>query len=196
MARLMERFSDTPARPVGVQSVPHGTDSQLAVGARAPMFSLPDADMEMFDLADALNRHNVVLYFYQRDGMPSSLRQAIAFSDHESEFLDCDAEVIGVSLDDCLRHAHFRDEHGLSMRLLSDEDAEACRLYGVWQQQEIGGVPKASVQRTTFIIGRDGVIHHVLHDAGTREHLAEVLQLLKKLTRSNHGDRQKYRRNA
>ena len=196
MARLMATANHAPLHAVSVQSVLHGTDSQLGPGAKAPLFTLPDADMEMFDLSEALSRHNVVLYFYPRDGMPSSLRQAIAFSDHESEFADCDAEVVCVSLDDCLRHADFRDEHGLSMRLLSDEDAEACRLYGVWQQQEIGGVPKASVQRTTFIIGRDGVIHHVLHDAGTREHLAEVLQLLKELTRSNNGDRQKYRRHA
>ncbi|MFT3733596.1 MAG: peroxiredoxin [Rhodocyclaceae bacterium] len=179
-----------------VQSATHGLVAELTTGSPAPLFSLPDADMEMFDLREALSRHNVVLYFYPRDGMPSSTQQSILYSDHESEFTDCDAEVVGVSLDDCLRHADFRDEHGLSMRLLSDEDAEACRLYGVWHQQEIGGVPKASVQRKTFIIRRDGVIHRVFQDVGSREHLAAVLQSLKELTRSEHGNRQEHRRNA
>lgn len=197
MARLMQLDATHSQRTLSsVQSGSHDRGRDLAPGAPAPLFTLPDADMEMFDLQEALSRHNVVLYFYPRDGMPSSTQQSILYSDHEAEFADCDAEVVGVSLDDCLRHADFRDEHGLSMRLLSDEDAEACRLYGVWQQQEIGGVPKASVQRKTFIIGRDGVIHRVFQDAGSREHLAAVLQSLKELTRSEHGDRQKHRRNA
>lgn len=196
MPRLAENGLNPQIGLVSVQSAVQEADTSLVPGAQAPLFSLPDADMEMFHLADALARHNVVLYFYPKDSMPSSIHQAIAFSDHESEIEALDAEVIGVSLDDCLRHADFRDEHGLSLRLLSDEDAEACRLYGVWQLIESTGVPKASVKRTSFIIRRDGVIHDVLHDTGSREHLASVLQSLKELTRSNHGDRQKYRRHA
>ena len=180
-----------------------GVESGLGRGASTPapgdvaqVFSLPDADMEMFDLAKELRSHIVVLYFYPRDSMPSSIRLAIEFSDDEEAFKRCDALVVGVSLDDCLTHADFCDEHGLSVKLLSDPDAEACRLYGVWQERDMGGVSKPAVQRKTFIIGRDGLIHHVFDDVGPRDHAAQVLKLVQELARSKNGNRQEHRRHA
>ncbi|GAB4063425.1 peroxiredoxin [Uliginosibacterium sediminicola] len=197
MAWSTTEYRSIPQSPsLGVQSALQATGGMLVPGSLAPIFTLPDADMCMFDLADAISRHNVVLYFYPRNGMPSCTRQAIQYSDNESAFADCDAVMVGVSLDSCQRHAAYRDAHGLAMQLLSDEEAEVCRLYGVFEQLDVGGVPRASVQRASFIIGRDGVIHDVFHDAGAQDHLAAVLQSLKELTRSKHGDRQKYRRHA
>ena len=166
-------------------------------GQPAPLFSLPDADMEMFDLASVLGSHHVVLYFYPRDNTPGCTRQAIDFSDHDADFAQEKCVVVGVSPDDCLTHADFRDQHGLSVELLSDEDGDACRLYGVWQTGQVNGVTKRSVRRSTFIISSDGVLRHVMHDVNPRGHAAEVFQLVKQLNSRNvNGNRQEHGRHA
>lgn len=166
-------------------------------GSPAPLFSLPDADMEMFDLASVLGSHHVVLYFYPRDNTPGCTRQAIDFSDHDADFAQEKCVVVGVSPDDCLTHADFRDQHGLSVELLSDEDGDACRLYGVWQTGQVNGVTKRSVRRSTFIISSDGVLRHVMHDVNPRGHAAEVFQLVKQLNSRNvNANRQKHGRHT
>jgi len=169
----------------------------LCEGQPAPLFSLPDADMEMFDLASVLGTHHVVLYFYPRDNTPGCTSQAIDFSDHDADFAKEKCIVIGISPDDCLTHADFRDQHGLSVELLSDEDGDVCRLYGVWQSAVVDGVMKRSVRRSTFIISSDGVLRHVLHDVNPRGHAAEVFQQIKQLNSRNvNGNRQEHGRHA
>lgn len=169
----------------------------LKIGDSAPMFSLPDADMEDFDLSAERGRHHVVLYFYPRDNTPGCTLQAADFSDHEDDFTRQGCIVVGVSPDDCLTHADFRDHHGLSVRLLSDVDTEVCRLYQVWQPREVDGVKKMGVVRTTFIIDKEGVIRHTFHDVAPRGHAAAVLELVRKLESDNaNGNRQELRRNA
>lgn len=171
--------------------------ADLCEGQPAPLFSLPDADMEMFDLASVLGSHHVVLYFYPRDNTPGCTRQAIDFSDHDADFAKERCIVIGISPDDCLTHADFRDEHGLSVELLADEEGEVCKLYGVWQSEMREGVMKRGVRRSTFIISSDGVLRHVLHDVNPRGHAAEVFQLVKQLnSRKLNGNRQKHGRHA
>src|SRR5690606_720111 len=74
----------------------HPDHSILRAGQPAPLFSLPDADMESVDLAQYRNRNHVVLYFYPRDGTPGCTLQATDFSDHEEEFTRHDCVVLGV----------------------------------------------------------------------------------------------------
>ncbi len=169
----------------------------LSEGQSVPLFSLPDADMEMFDLASVLGSHHVVLYFYPRDNTPACTRQAIDFSDHDADFAKQKCIVVGISPDDCLTHAEFRDQHGLSVELLADEDGDVCKLFGVWLSGQVEGVTKRSVRRSTFIISRDGVLRHVMHDVNPRGHAAEVFQLVKQLNSRNvNGNHQKHGRHA
>lgn len=153
----------------------------LQAGDSAPPFSLPDADMAVFDLAAQRGAHHVVLYFYPRDKTPGCTQLACDFSDHEEAFGRHGCIIVGVSPDDCLTHAEFRDEQGLSVRLLSDEDREVCGLFGVLQSREVDGHLKQSVSRATFIIDKQGIIRHVLRDVSPRGHVAEVFNLVRKL---------------
>lgn len=164
-----------------IESASRQGEPMLVSGDTAPAFSLPDADMESFDLLSARGRQHVVLYFYPRDNTPGCTLQAADFSDHEDEFARCDCIIVGVSPDDCLTHAEFRDQHGLAIRLLSDTDAEVARLYDVWQAREVDGVKKMGVARTTFIIDKQGVIRHVLREVTPRGHAAAVFKLVKEL---------------
>ena len=157
----------------------------LQSGEIAPQFSLPDADMEIFDLAAVRDKYNVVLYFYPRDNTPGCTRQAAEFSDRESDFQRQKCLVVGVSPDDCLTHADFRDEHGLAVRLLADTERDVCRLYGAWQTREVDGVAKQCVVRSTFVIDRQGVVRHAMYDVNPRGHAAEVLALVKQMNQGS-----------
>ena len=153
----------------------------LQTGQSAPVFSLPDADMETFALKSLRGKQHAVLFFYPRDDTPFCTLEATAFSDHEYEFTRYGCTVLGVSRDDCMRHAEFRDKHGLSVRLLSDDEGEVSRKYGVIQMREKDGARKLCIVCSTFVIDSKGVVRHVLYDIKPRGHVAEVLQLVKKL---------------
>lgn len=159
----------------------------LQLGQAAPQFTLPDADMELFDSASLLGKQHVVLFFYPKDGTPYCTLEAIDFSDHESEFNRLGCAVIGVSRDDCLAHADFRDKHGLSIRLLSDEDGEVCRKFGVMHYREHDGHKRLCLIRSTFIIDKQGILRHALYDITAKGHAAEVFQLVKQLGHHKSG---------
>jgi peroxiredoxin Q/BCP len=151
------------------------------IGQPAPVFSLPDADMESVGLASFKGKKNVVLYFYPRDGTPGCTLQAIEFSDHDEEFARHDCVVLGVSPDDCISHAEFRDKHGLSVCLLADPEAEVCEKYGVREVKECDGVKKTCILRATFVIDKKGRLRHALYGVNPRGHAMEVLQLIKEI---------------
>lgn len=150
----------------------------LQVGQAAPAVSLPDADMEMVKLS-AFKGKKIVLYFYPKDDTPGCTIEAIDFSDHEDEFARLETVVLGVSRDDCISHAAFRDKHGLTVRLLADTEGDACAKYGVWQEKEKDGVKKMGVVRSTFLIDRRGILRHALYGVNPRGHAAEVINLIK-----------------
>ncbi|MDD5363815.1 MAG: peroxiredoxin [Gallionellaceae bacterium] len=153
----------------------------LKPGDKAPEFELPDADMEIVQLADYSNKNNVVLYFYVRDDTPGCTAEAIEFSDLEADFDGLGCVVLGVSRNDCISHGVFRDKHGITVRLLADKDCIACRAYGVLVNKEVDGVMRESVQRSTFVIDRQGAIRHALYGVNAKGHANEVLNLVKEL---------------
>ncbi len=153
----------------------------LQIGQPAPQFSLADADMESVSLGAFKGKKNVVLYFYPRDGTPGCTLQAIEFSDHEEEFARHDCVVLGVSPDDCISHAEFRDKHGLSVCLLADPETEVCAKYGVRENRDCDGAKKACVVRATFVIDKKGRLRHALYGVNPKGHAMDVLQLVREI---------------
>src|SRR5690554_3362456 len=149
----------------------------LQIGDTAPDFSLPNADMEMLTLS-SLRGKTVVLIFYPKDDTPSSALEAIEFSDLEEDFNKLRTVVIGISPDDCIKHADFRDKHDLSIQLLSDEDGKVSSMYGVLQEvmygvlQEViyGDGLKMSILRSTFVICPEGKIRLCQQGSSSKGH--------------------------
>ena len=150
----------------------------LQVGTDAPHFELADADMQTFSL-EAQRGKNVVLYFYPKDDTPGCTMEANEFSDHEEEFAKHNAIVVGISRDDCISHASFRDKYGLSVQLLADPDGHVCKKYGVLYEKEADGNRKLAIQRSTFIIDKKGKLRHVLYGVHAHGHPQEILKLIK-----------------
>jgi peroxiredoxin Q/BCP len=153
----------------------------LKAGQAAPMFVLPDADMESIDIAQYHGKHNLILFFYPRDDTPGCTLEATDFSDHEDEFARYDCTIIGISRDDCIKHAEFRDKHGISVRLLSDAEGAACKQYGVWQAKEVDGVKKHGIVRSTFVIDKLGVVRLALYGVNAKGHALEMLRVVKEI---------------
>lgn len=154
----------------------------LEPGQPAPDFELPDADMQTVDLSAFKGKKNVVLYFYPKDGTPGCTLVTTDFSDHEEQFGKHDCVVLGVSRDDCLTHADFRDREGVTIGLLSDTEGDVCRKYGVIQKKSTeDGVQRECLVRSTFVIDKKGVIRHAEYGVNPRGHAAEVFDLVKRL---------------
>ena len=153
----------------------------LQAGMEAPHFELPDADMETFKLVAQQGRHNVVLYFYPKDDTPGCTMEANEFSDLEESFAKLDTVVVGVSRDDCISHACFRDKYGLSVLLLSDPEARVCKKYGVMYEKEVDGHKKLSIQRSTFVIDKAGTLRHAFYAVHAHGHAQEILTLIKEM---------------
>ncbi len=154
----------------------------LKVGQAAPVFEIPDADMNMVRLSDFHGNNNVVVYFYPRDDTPGCTTEAIEFSDMQDAFDNLDTVVLGISRDDCLTHSAFRDKHGLSVSLLADTDGEVCEAYGVMIDRELEGVGKRrALIRSTFIIDKQGVLRDAFYGVNPRGHAREILDKVKEL---------------
>ena len=153
----------------------------LKVGQMAPSFVLPDAEMEDVDVSRFRGKHHVVLFFYPKDDTPICTLEATDFSDHEEAFRGCDAVIMGISRDDCIRHAEFCDKHGISVRLLSDSDGQVCKLYGVWQAKEVDGLRKHGIVRSTFVIDKHGVLRFVQYGVNAKGHALDVLRAVKEI---------------
>jgi thioredoxin-dependent peroxiredoxin len=137
--------------------------------------------MQPVELSAFKGKKNVVLYFYPKDGTPGCTLVTTDFSDQEDQFGKHDCVVLGVSRDDCLTHADFRDRNGVTIGLLSDTEGEVCRKYGVIQEKETEGVRRECLVRSTFVIDKKGVIRHVEYGVNPRGLAAEVFDVVRRL---------------
>jgi peroxiredoxin Q/BCP len=149
----------------------------LEVGDTAPDFTIPDQSGEPVTLSK-LRGKPVVLYFYPKANTPGCTTQACGVRDHKADYAKLGATVLGVSPDPVKPIAKFVDKFDLGFPLLSDEDHAVAELYGVWVEKSMYGRTYMGNERTTFVIGPDGVITHVFRKVKPAEHDAKVLAAL------------------
>jgi len=154
---------------------------QLSAGMDAPQFQLADADMVTFSLAAQRGAKNIVLYFYPKDDTTGCTIEANEFSALDDDFAALNTQVVGISRDDCLSHASFRDKYGLSVLLLADTESVVCKKYGVLYDKEVDGHKKVSIQRSTFVIDKSGKLRHALYAVHVHGHADEILKLIKEM---------------
>ncbi|MBP3636458.1 MAG: thioredoxin-dependent thiol peroxidase [Clostridia bacterium] len=151
----------------------------LEIGMTAPDFTLCDQHGNTVSLHDFLGKR-IVLYFYPKDNTPGCTRQACAFAGAYQAFKDNDIVVIGVSKDSVASHQKFAEKYELPFILLSDPERKAIEPYGVWQEKKMCGKTSMGVVRTTYIIGEDGRITHVMPKVKPDTNAADVLAALGK----------------
>jgi thioredoxin-dependent peroxiredoxin len=145
------------------------------VGQPAPDFTLPSTSGRDVSLRDFHGEQAVVLYFYPRDDTPGCTAEACSFRDLRSMFNEHGAEILGVSTDSIRSHKKFQDKFNLNFPLLADTDHTVAEAYGVWQEKKFMGRASMGVVRTTFVIGRDGLIKAIFPKVKVEGHADQVL---------------------
>ena len=144
------------------------------LGDKAPAFDLPALPANRISLKQYKGTKNVVLYFYPRDDTPGCTREACDFSEQLSKFDTVNTVVLGISTDSVQSHKKFADKFSLLFPLLSDEDHEVCKKYGVWVRKNAFGKKSMGVQRATFVIDKEGQIAARWPKVKVEGHVVEV----------------------
>ena len=152
----------------------------IAVGDIAPPFELAAEDGGKLRFADYAGR-KLVLYFYPKDDTSGCTREAIDFTGLAADFAAADTVVIGVSKDSVGAHAKFRAKHTLSVLLGADPDGTTVEAYGAWVEKSMYGRKYMGIDRSTFLIGRDGRIATVWRKVKVTGHAAAVLTVAQAL---------------
>ncbi len=148
------------------------------IGNLAPAFSLLNQDGKAVSLKDFKDKQRVVLYFYPRAMTPGCTVQACGLRDSSKMLAKLDTVALGVSPDQPKSLVKFRERDQLDFDLLSDPDHVAAEKYGVWGLKKFMGRESMGILRTTFIIGRDGRLRHIIAKVNTKTHHTDVLSLL------------------
>jgi peroxiredoxin Q/BCP len=149
-------------------------------GSEAPAFTLPRDGGGSLSLADFKGR-KLVLYFYPKADTPGCTRESIAFSGLKTAFARAETDIVGVSADPVKAQDRFRDKHGLTVALASDETKKMLIHYGVWGEKSMYGRKFMGVRRTTVLIDRAGRIAQVWENVKVPGHAEEVLAAAKAL---------------
>jgi thioredoxin-dependent peroxiredoxin len=153
---------------------------ELVDGDMAPNFELPTDGGGQAHLKD-LKGKPVVIYFYPKDDTSGCTAEAIAFNGLRAKFAAAGATVIGVSPDSAASHDKFKRKHDLEIALAADPERSAIEAYGVWKEKSMYGRKYFGVERSTFLIDREGRIAKVWRKVKVPGHADEVLAATKAL---------------
>ena len=152
----------------------------IEAGTPAPDFSLADQNGKKVTLSK-LKGSPVVLYFYPKDDTSGCTAEAIAFNGLRAKFAAAGATIVGVSPDSAASHDKFKQKHDLKIALASDSERSALGAYGVWKEKSMYGRNYFGVERSTFLIDRDGRIAKIWRKVKVPGHADEVLAAAKAL---------------
>jgi peroxiredoxin Q/BCP len=149
----------------------------IAVGKKAPAFSLPSSSGATVSLKD-LKGNTVVLYFYPKDNTPGCTQEACDFRDSFARLQAAGVLVFGVSADSIASHRKFQQKHELPFELLSDESHTMLEAYGAWKEKSMYGRTFMGIERCTVIIDEHGVVKKIFPKVKVKGHVDEVLAAL------------------
>ena len=150
----------------------------IEVGKVAPDFTLQNQEGENISLSD-FKGQNVVLYFYPKDMTPGCTTQACDFRDNYDAFKDLNTVIIGISPDPIERHQKFIDKHELPFQLLADTEQEVAKQYDVWKLKKMFGKEFYGIERSTFILDKEGIIQKEYRKVRVKGHIEETLNFVK-----------------
>jgi len=140
-------------------------------------FSLPATGNQTFTLSGARGKH-LVIYFYPKDNTPGCTTQAQQFRDLYTQFKKANCEVVGISRDSIKSHENFKAKFTLPFELLSDADEAACELFGVIKMKNLYGKQVRGIQRSSFVLDKDGVLRKEWRGVKVDGHAQEVLDFI------------------
>ncbi|WP_019410655.1 peroxiredoxin [Pseudomonas psychrophila] len=157
----------------------------MAVAIDQPVsdFNIPATGEQTVSLSGLKGKH-VVIYFYPKDSTPGCTTEGQGFRDHYADFQAANTEVFGVSRDSLKSHENFKAKQAFPFELLSDKDEALCQLFDVIKLKKLYGKEYLGVDRSTFLIDKDGVLRHEWRGVKVPGHVEAVLEQAKQLNKA------------
>ena len=152
----------------------------LNVGDAVPDVTLTGMDGEPLSLT-AFRGNKLVLYFYPKDDTTGCTREAQDFSALADAFAADGTWIIGVSKDSPAKHRKFIDKYDLKVSLATDPDGSVCEAFGTWVEKSMYGRKYMGIERSTFLVDRDGIVKRIWRKVGVPGHAEEVLAAAREL---------------
>ncbi|NBO17871.1 MAG: peroxiredoxin [Proteobacteria bacterium] len=156
--------------------------AELTVGMKAPDFAVAfDSSSSGNITSESLKGKHKVIYFYPKDDTPGCTQEAKEFRDTIAEFEKAGAVIIGVSRDSVKSHDSFKEKYCLPFPLASDESGEMCEAYGTWVEKSMYGKTYMGVERSTFLVDKNGTLRQIWRKVKVDGHVQDVLAAVKAL---------------
>jgi peroxiredoxin Q/BCP len=143
-------------------------------------FELPSTGGKTFKLSAHLGK-TIVIYFYPKDSTPGCTTQGQQFRDHYADFAAENTEIFGISRDSIKSHENFKAKFEFPFDLLADTEEVACQLFSVIKMKKMYGKEVRGIERSTFIINKEGVLIHEWRGVKVDGHIPEVLAFIRSL---------------
>ncbi|AZT84146.1 peroxiredoxin [Marinobacter sp. NP-4(2019)] len=153
-----------------------------AVALNQPVddFEAPATGDQTIRLSD-LRGKNVVIYFYPKDNTPGCTTEGQDFRDRMDAFEAMDTVILGVSRDGLKAHENFRAKHQFPFHLISDKDETVCQHFDVIKLKKLYGKEYMGIDRSTFLIDKEGVLRQEWRGVKVKDHADEVLEAVRNL---------------
>ena len=151
----------------------------VTVGKKIKNFTRPATGDKTISLKELAGK-KVVLYFYPKDSTPGCTTEGQDFRDAKAKFSRQNTVILGVSRDSMKRHENFKAKQSFNFVLLSDEDESLCKQFDVIKLKKLYGREYMGIDRSTFLIGEDGVLLEEWRGVKVKGHVDEVLAACKK----------------
>ena len=148
---------------------------KIEIGSHLPTIMVELDSGKTTDLAEIKDK-NLVIYFYPKDNTPGCTLEAEGFRDHIKDFEKKDTVVIGVSRDSTDSHDKFINQCDIPFDLISDPNEELCKLFDVIRPKNLYGREYMGVERSTFLIDKEGVVRKEWRNVNVNGHVEEVLE--------------------
>jgi len=150
------------------------------LNTNVPDFALPATSGFTFQLSHLRGKH-LVVYFYPKDATPGCTTQGVQFRDLYAYFQALNTEIVGISRDTIKSHENFKAKYAFPFALLADSEEIACNLFGVIKQKNMYGKLVRGIERSTFVIDKNGILVKEWRAVKADGHAAEVLAFINSL---------------
>ena len=155
-------------------------EGKLMLDTKIPDFTLPATGGQHFNLAAQAGKV-VIIYFYPKDSTPGCTTEAQQFRDLYDRFVAVDAVILGISRDSVKSHENFKAKQALPFELGADADETVCNLFAVMKMKNMYGKQVRGIERSTFVIDRNGVLRREWRGVKVPDHAREVLDFVSTL---------------
>ena len=124
-----------------------------------------------------------IIYFYPKADTPGCTKESCEFQSNLKKFNKLETSVFGISKDSVQRQSKFAKKYKLKFNLLSDESEKICEKFGVWVNKSMYGKTYKGIERSTFLVNRNGKILKIWRKVKVNNHVEEVLDTIKEFSK-------------